>query len=264
MRQLGYNVIYFVQLVRFFGFKEGVAIFFKIVTAGKNTTINIRSKKFSNPVQIRVSDSDLPIFYQVFGELQYDINFHLPYKPQYIIDAGSNVGYSCLYFASLFPAATIIGIEPQAQNYKQLQYNTAGNKNIKVMQAGIWHQPCSISIKDEGEWSASFEVQENGSGQNSTLRGITIDEIAADNKFDTIDILKIDIEGAEFNLFSHNPHTWLPKTRCLIIELHDNLRSGTSQVFFREMARYNWRTFIKGENIICFKEDEYLPRAKQV
>ncbi len=255
MRQLGYNVIYFIQLIRYFGFKEGVLIFFKIISAGNNGVIAIRSKKFGNPIQIRVSDSDLPIFYQVFCELQYDINFYLDYKPATIIDAGSNVGFSCLYFATLFPEAAIIGVEPQAQNYKQLQYNTAGHQNIKVLRAGIWHHPCTISIKDEGEWSASFEVQEEaGAGtQSGGLRGITIDEIAAENNFEQIDILKIDIEGAEFNLFSHNPHTWLQKTRCLIIELHDLLHPGTSQVFFKEMAVYRWKTFIKGENIICFK-----------
>jgi FkbM family methyltransferase len=251
MRQLGYNVIYLVQLIRFFGFLEGVGIFFKIIISGKNTVISIHSKKFINPVQIRVTD--LPIFYQVFGELQYDINFYLRYKPLNIIDAGSNVGYSCLYFASIFPDATIIGIEPETRNFKQLKFNTANYKNIKCIQAGIWHQDAFISIKDENESSASFEVQENNNDQKSGLRGITIDSIATENNFDSIDILKIDIEGAEFNLFSSNPHTWLDKTRCVIIELHDLVQPGTSQVFFREMAKYNWNTFIKGENIISFK-----------
>ena len=253
MRKLGYNVIYFVQLIRFFGLKDGVIIFLKIMLAGKTSVVNITSKKFKNPVQIRVADSDLPIFYQVFGELQYDMNYYLQYKPLTIVDAGSNVGYSCLYFASLFPEARIVGIEPQSQNFKQLQYNTSGYKNIKVMQAGVWHQSCTITIKDEGEWSASFEVKESNDPAAGTLRGITIDEIAAENDFTSIDILKMDIEGAEFKLFANNPHTWLKKTRCLIIELHDLLQPGTSQVFFKEMARYNWNTFIKGENIICFK-----------
>ena len=251
MRQLGYNVIYLVQLIRFFGFVEGVTIFLKIMGAGKNAVINVHSKKFRNPVQIR--DTDLPIFYQVFGELQYDINFFLKYRPLNIIDAGSNVGYSCLYFASLFPDAVIIGIEPETRNYRQLKSNTANYENIKVIKAGIWHQDAFISIKDEEESSASFEVQESKDGQTGTLRGITIDAIASENKFDSIDILKIDIEGAEFNLFSNNPHSWLSKTRCLIIELHDLVRPGTSQVFFREMAKYNWNTIIKGENIVCFK-----------
>ena len=77
------------------------------------------------------------------------------------------------------------------------------------------------------------------------------------NKFNIpiIDILKIDIEGAEYNLFANNPHDWLNKTRCLIIELHDLLSPGTSQIFFKEMANYKWNTFIKGENIVSFRLD---------
>jgi FkbM family methyltransferase len=251
MRQLGYNVIYFVQLIRFFGFMEGLGLFLKIITAGKSSVVSIHSKKFMNPVQIRATD--LPIFYQVFCELQYDMNFYLHYKPLNIIDAGSNVGYSCLYFASVFPDASIVGIEPETRNFKQLQFNTSNYKNIKLIQAGIWHQNAFISIKDEDESSASFEVQETKEAEAGGLRGITIDSISEENNFKTIDILKLDIEGAEFNLFSNNPHTWLSRTRCIIIELHDLVQPGTSQVFFQEMAKYNWNTFIKGENIISFK-----------
>jgi len=69
-----------------------------------------------------------------------------------------------------------------------------------------------------------------------------------------IDMLKIDIEGAEKYLFQNNPHEWLSKVKCLIIELHDNLQPGTSQAFFREMAKYDWFTFIKGENIFCLRK----------
>lgn len=258
MRQFGYNVISLVQLIRYFGFAEGAMIFFKIVLSTKNGIIKLKSKKFRNPIQIRKSDSDLPIFYQVFAELQYDINYNLKFKPLHIIDCGANVGYSCLYFNASFPDANIIGIEPQKDNFKQLQMNVKNYSNIKAINAAIWDRNTSLAIKDEDQWSGSFEVKEQADKQGSdfSLQGITIKELMDKYNMPVIDILKIDIEGAEYNLFANDPAVWLDKTRCLIIELHDLLRPGTSQLFFKEMAKYKWNTFIKGENIVSFKVDE--------
>jgi len=254
MRKLGYDVISLVQLIRFFGFIEGLTISVKILWSKHNSVVKVNSKKFKNPVEIRKSHSDLPIFYQVFCELQYDITFFLNYKPNFIIDCGSNVGYSCLYFSTLFPTAKIIGIEPQKENYNQFKKNIINYDNIKAINGAIWHRNIAMSIKNENDPSASFEVEEAQNAE-SAIRGVTIDALIEKNNLVFIDILKIDIEGAEYDLFKNNPHSWLTKTRCLIIELHDLVRPGISKTFFSEMSKYNWNTIIRGENIVCFKRD---------
>ncbi|HRN78918.1 MAG TPA: FkbM family methyltransferase [Ferruginibacter sp.] len=254
MRQLGYNVIYFIQLSRFFGLSSALYLMRKIVFSSSHATINIRIPAFRNTVQIRKSESDLAIFYQVFCELQYNLNHFIHETPGLIIDAGSNVGYSCLYFAGQYPAATIIAVEPEGTNFAQLKKNTQGYENIRPIQAGIWYKNEMIHIQDPEESNASFQV-ESGEGHGSAIEGVTIPHILSNSGFNEIDILKMDIEGAEFQLFNHNPHEWLTKTRCLIIELHDNFKPGTSAHFFREMSKYNWFTVVSGENIVCIKQN---------
>ena len=255
MRKVGYDFIHFVQLIRFFGFIDATKIFLKIIFSKKYSIIDFISRSFKNRISIRKADSDIEIFYQVFCELQYDILFHLDFKPINIIDCGSNVGFSCLYFATKFPDAKIIAVEPEIKNFNQLKYNTTKYSQIISYNAAIWHEDAQLTIKEENEWSASFEVVEVVQENKFLFNSKTINQLADENSFSIIDILKIDIEGAEYTLFNNNPHSWLGRTRCLIIELHDALKPGTSKLFFREMAHYNWRTVIKGENIICFREN---------
>ena len=72
--------------------------------------------------------------------------------------------------------------------------------------------------------------------------------------WDHIDILKLDVEGAEKEIFSSNYEDWLPKTKVLIIELHDRMRKGCSKVVFSAISEYNFSLDISGENLVFTKE----------
>lgn len=255
MRNLGYSIIHFVQLARFFGFAEGAKIAFKIWLGGNKKAFSFSTKQFKNPVHIRRGASDLPIFYQVFCELQYDVDFFLGFLPITIIDAGANVGYASLYFTAKYPNARIVSVEAEKKNFSQLQTNVAGYTNITPIYGGVWHTSGWAKIKNEQEADASFEIVEAKEGEANSFQTYTVSDLMALGNFKTVDILKIDIEGAEYFLFKENPHSWLPYVRCLIIELHDQLQPGTSKLFFEAMSRYGWRTYAKGENIICIKAE---------
>ena len=45
--------------------------------------------------------------------------------------------------------------------------------------------------------------------------------------FDRVDLLKVDVEGAELELFSHDPQAWLPRVGMVIVETHDRFRPGS-------------------------------------
>jgi FkbM family methyltransferase len=251
MRKLGYRIIHLIQLIRYFGLVDAIGIFSKIIFSGKSSEIRVNSRRFCNQVCIRKSQSDYDIFLQVFAELQYDMLYYLPFQPKTIIDCGSNVGYSILYFAEQFKGANIVGVEPDPRNFEVLKKNTVGYTNVKLHNSGIWHKLTRLAIKKTDEWSASVEVVESPTG---SIHAVSIPHIMQENGWDEVDIIKLDVEGTEKMLFENNPHEWLSRTKCLIIELHDQLQPGTSQNFFREMAKYNWFTYVRGENIFCFRQ----------
>ena len=96
--------------------------------------------------------------------------------------------------------------------------------------------------------------------ENMNLKGsistITIDEIMKILNVKKIDILKIDIEGAEHELFKNNYDTWLPNTRCLIIELHDRMRNRSSQNFFKAISKYDFSYSHQGENLVFINNNK--------
>jgi FkbM family methyltransferase len=176
------------------------------------------------------SSSDLEVFNQVWGRDEYskaiDIARELSGNENIIIiDAGANVGYTSLFFYHHFPKARIISVEPDAGNYSALTQNILLNRANKIepMEAGIWGHRTNLmidkSFRDNREWS--FQVRETD--KETDLKGVHILDIMEDRGILEIDLLKIDIEGAEKYLFdnSEKANTFLDKTKVLAIEIHD-------------------------------------------
>ncbi len=80
------------------------------------------------------------------------------------------------------------------------------------------------------------------------VKAITIAEILDQSGADRIDILKLDIEGAEKEVFS-NDTDWLEKVDLMIIELHDHDKPGCSAAVYSAISRHDFTKFQRGENV---------------
>ncbi len=210
---------------------------------------------FKNKLYLRKDQSDPLIFEQIFCEQQYNFIHPNPETVKWIIDAGANIGLAAVYFSSKFPNATIISIEPDKDNFELLKKNTSNYGNVHCINAALWHREESLTINNKEEKSAGYMVESSSNNTQETLTGITIKKIIDEYNIDNISLLKIDIEGAEKEVFTHSASQWIEKTNCIVTELHDWLKPGTSKAFFKEMSNHNWTTYIKGENIICLKNN---------
>ncbi len=218
-----------------------------------NFSDKLMFEKIPSPIYLRKKTSDIPTFHQIFTFKDYDIN--LDFTPVNIIDAGANIGLAAVFFATKFPSATIVCVEPEKSNFGMIEKNTAGYSNIHPLKRAISNvTDLSLNVVDSGGGNWSFTTQST----ENTITGkvidkvetISIGKIMSENKFDSIDILKIDIEGAEKELFESNYEAWLPRTRCLIIELHDGMKVGCSKSFFNAISKYDFSYKQRGENLI--------------
>jgi len=213
-------------------------------------TANISLPKVAYPIGLRTATSDLTVFRQVFLDGCYD--FQLDIEPKLIIDGGANIGLTSILFANRYPRAQIIAVEPERSNYQLLRRNTLHYANIKCVNAGIWNNSCQLRIKNPtvGKWA--FEVEESTAHSPRSFRAVTIGELLGDTSLSEIDILKIDIEVSEREVFSSGYEEWLPNVKVLMIELHDDLRAGCSEAVNSAVESYNFERLSRA-NVLLFR-----------
>ena len=191
---------------------------------------------------------------QIFVNKEYELPIN-DFKPKLILDCGGNIGCSAVYFANVYPDAQIFCVEPQKDNFTLLKKNSAFYENIHPINSAIWGRETSIAVLEEGRHPTDYMTFETSAENPNAFSTVTISKLLADSGFDEIDLLKIDVEGAEKELFSApNVHDWLSKVNILAIELHDRMKRGCSYEFFKAMSNYHWHFELCGENLIFIRE----------
>ena len=232
----------------------------------KVSFINIDGIKY--PVVYRLNTTDEAVARSIFEQGSYILNRGADsppkieqFEPEFIIDGGANVGYASVFFANKYPSAKkIVAIEPEADNFELLQYNAERYPQIQPIRAALWNKETDlyVGLGDVHDGNSAYMTSESDDMSDlESTRGITIEKIFKDSGFDYIDILKLDIEGSEKEIFSDDSHyqSWLPYTKILIIELHDRMKRGCSRNFFRAISWYEYFFMQSGENLIFIRED---------
>jgi len=208
--------------------------------------IEIPAQLIGAPFLLRNGTSDVEAFYKIFAWKEYQLpQDFLPNPVRSIVDLGSNIGLSIFYFASRFPEAQIIGLEPDQANYKLLQANTKSINRLSLINGGIWNRRCSLVIENPNDRPDSYRLCECSPETPGSLSAFSIPDLLADHHLREIDILKVDIEGAEVQLFSEGYEAWLPKVHTLIIELHGE---KTREELMPKIGRFFSRHLRSGEN----------------
>lgn len=234
--------------IRRFGITRGLITFIGISTKRKGL-LRVSIPQSRTRVLLRANTSDKRAFKQVLVNNDYEIPINI--RPKLIVDGGANVGYASIYFANRYPDAQIIAVEPEISNIEVLGENTSGYSNVTIVQAGIWNKRTILKIENPEAEEWTFRVQESESEEGS-IQAITIEDIIELSDAKVIDILKLDIEGAEKEVFSCS-QSWLDKVNIVIVELHDRFKPGCSESFYSAVAKHNFAEFRKGEIVILMK-----------
>ena len=237
------------KFIHVFGFPRGFCLYWRFKL---HLNRRFRLPGLRHPVFLRPGTIDEYTFREIFLMKDYD----LEYEPDgsehpVIIDAGANIGLSSVYFAVRFPDAIIESFEPEEENFALLKKNTEKYPNIRPHKSALWWKSGFLSVVDKGYGLRGYVTVETGNGDLTPA--LSPEDLMKQNNYSGFYIVKMDIEGAEKELFDHQAEKWLPQVKYLIIELHDRMRPGTSMSFFRALEPYSYSISISGENlVICF------------
>jgi FkbM family methyltransferase len=180
---------------------------------------------FDSPCQVwlRTTSGDFFVLPEVFLDESYYIPPALLRRCTTIIDAGANVGLTTLYFARVYPSAHFVCVEPVRGNLELLRLNTRSlGARVRVVEGALSGTPGTLVFADSA-WSWGGKVSDSAMGYS--VRAYTMVELLEMANLDHIDLLKLDIEGAERSLLSSSP-AWLDKVSTIVIETHDGYLPG--------------------------------------
>jgi len=169
-------------------------------------------------IYLRTYAGDIRMFYEIFLEQVYKLSPAVSFVNGVIVDAGANIGMAAMYFYGLFPEATVYCIEPAGENAALLAMNMArgiSTGKVHITQAALYVQDGEVNISGN-KWAYNIAIDTMG---HAMVPSISMDSFLQKNKLERIDLLKIDIEGAEAFIFFPNAG-WLKKVNAILIEIH--------------------------------------------
>lgn len=157
--------------------------------------------------------------------------------PQVIFDVGGNIGLSALYYALSYPHAKVYSFEPSPATYQRLVQNVTQCQNIIPYRIAMTKNDGPITFYDYPQKSISSSLTKRGAGGvETTVAGLSLASAIKKCAVDRIDILKFDIEGAEYNLFQDFDS--FEKVGYITGEVHEDLMGVPAETLFTLLRKY--------------------------
>ena len=206
----------FFLLADVLGIPQTIRVYLKRSFGGGELTLRV--KGIAQPIRCRPATSDYYVLRHIF--VDRDCDPPLSTSPRLIIDGGANIGYATVFYANKYPNAKIIAVEPDTENCERIRSHCAELPNVRLVQGGIWnrHTHLYITNPDAAPWS--YKVGERDEPGADSFPAYTIQELVEESGESILDILKLDIEGSELQVFAAEDKPWIDNTRVMSIEVH--------------------------------------------
>lgn len=147
-----------------------------------------------------------------------------------LIDIGANIGTFAVFAAIQNKKIKVYSYEPFEENFLLLKENVALNgleQEIKTFNCAIGDTECEkeVFLKDSNATSSLYEKD----GKEVRIKVITLKDVFVDNNIQTCDLLKVDCEGAEYEIFYSTPSDIFDKIKMITMEYHEEYGTGTRE-----------------------------------
>lgn len=193
----------------------------KLPGAGRERTVFLKP---GVTLTYRLNRGDILAVREVWMDEVYELPFQV--QTECLVDLGANIGLASLWLTRRYGFSRIVAVEPLQSNVRLLQVNLAQNGIVaEIIQAAV--------ARSDG--TARFEASVDSNAGRLGDAGEVVETVSMESVLERlpracdVDLLKIDIEGAEAELLEDSPR-WLPRVRSILVEIHQDLVDAASVV----------------------------------
>ncbi|HME88321.1 MAG TPA: FkbM family methyltransferase [Chthoniobacterales bacterium] len=177
----------------------------------------------------RSGTADPFVLYQVLLRSGKKAEYYVPptLRPKIILDIGSNIGASIIYFHEQFPDAKIFGFEPHPDTFRILQQNVGHVRGVTVFNYGLGATQQRVSVQADQVNFGAFNTRGHFKDRGYPAVPVEcevrrLDGVLREIGIAQLDLIKIDCEGAEADVFSTLPDEILNQCQWIVGEFHDH------------------------------------------
>jgi FkbM family methyltransferase len=231
-------------------------LYLRALTKKGAGTVILRTRDGLN-ITIRQNIWDARIIKEQFLDKPYIRYFKFPNNPT-IIDIGGYIGDFSLFAAQYLNAKHVIVYEPTVENFELLKRNVDNNAFGNRIAA------INKAVSNSTEVTLNVEIQDSDEVQVSAywfpeaehriIPSVTLSDVFAEHYLDSVDLLKIDCEGGEYDIFPNVTNEIFSRIRNIVFEYHpidgykeklelvlSRLRSAGYIVQLEGSIAYAWR-----------------------
>lgn len=193
-----------------------------------------RAIKFPNinhPFLIRSRSDDIGTAINNFVRLEYS-QFPASFEPRTIVDAGAYIGDTSAYFLSRYPQAQLIALEPATESFQ------IAARNLRPYGARVVLKKAALGATRGMVFISGTETSAGISTSGESVPLLTVPDLIAEFPDRRIDLLKLDIEGAEREVLCSGAGAWLASVRRIVVETHSD---DTERAVLLSLREQGWR-----------------------
>ena len=206
---------------------------------------------------MRRRTTDWETFSEVFLDECYRDDFVELFEPKppaesvrTVVDAGANVGYATAYFRQRYPNASVWSLEPDPENFRQLVRNTRSDVKIHPILGALWSSHELVAVSSDSGAANGVRVSVAKNAADSVVQAYTMADVLTLVPAKRIDVLKLDVEGAERFIFDASADDrWLEHVGLILIELHDWKEPGSTRAYHDALHAFDYAEFALGGTV---------------